>query len=427
MASDDGSERRDEEPKSTSAEESTAPEVKEGAAAESAAEEKPSEAAAPEREGDAEADGAEAKAPPEPRAPNRAAWGEPIARFERRWTWLETRLITLVLLAQILSLVAWVLLAGLATPVDASSSAGTVFRAVVGAAALSALAWAGSRKLALNARRGLVLAGMAIGILAAPLWRAKGVEYFDNVRGWLQEGSTLTLMGGLRGLATRLTLWLALLGASLATSAGKHIHVDLLFRALPVRLRTPAALLNYGAAALVCLAAVWGFFDPIAIESFGARAGDAAGDKVARVAHHVSDHAFLARKQLGLDLRTMPRVIAGERYDGWMTAGVWNEWVRGAGFEGHYEAEDVKGLLVPDDSPAHVPVVISPDGEPTRGILVHDLSLVFPFGLLVIGLRFLLRALLTLSGHISVDPDEAHKEELKRVAEEQAAEQQGGV
>ncbi|MCK6589341.1 MAG: hypothetical protein L6Q76_17375, partial [Polyangiaceae bacterium] len=40
-------------------------------------------------------------------------------------------------------------------------------------------------------------------------------------------------------------------------------------------------------------------------------------------------------------------------------------------------------------------------------------SLVLPFGLLLIGIRFLLRAILTLSGHIPVDPDAAHKDDLQ--------------
>jgi hypothetical protein len=358
--------------------------------------------------------------------PKGAAWGEPIARFERRWTWLETRLITLVLLAEIVSLVAWVLLSGLAAPPSADSSAGTVFRGVVGTAALGALGWAGTRRLGLQARRAVTFAGIAAGIAVAPLWRGGGVDYFENIRGWLQEGSTLTMMGGLRGLATRLTLWLALLGGSLATSAGKHIHVDLLLRALPVRLRVPASIASSLATALVCLAGVWGFLDHIAIESFGARADEAPAAKVARVAHQIGDHAFLTGKQIGLDLRTLPRVLVGGRYDGWMTAPEWNAWVKG-GFEGRYPAEGVANLLVPDDSPPHVPLVISPEGEPSRGLLVHDLSLVFPFGLLVIGLRFLLRVLLLLSGHISVDPDEAHKEELRRASEGVPAEIAGGA
>ena len=39
-------------------------------------------------------------------------------------------------------------------------------------------------------------------------------------------------------------------------------------------------------------------------------------------------------------------------------------------------------------------------------------SFVFGNRMLVLALRFLLRALLALSGHIEVDPDAAHKEEI---------------
>ena len=70
----------------------------------------------------------------------------------------------------------------------------------------------------------------------------------------------------------------------------------------------------------------------------------------------------------------------------------------------------MKSLRIPDGT--HAPFVVSPDGETTRSALSHSLGLVFPFGLLAIGLRFLLRALLTLSGHFAADPDEAHKEEI---------------
>jgi hypothetical protein len=95
-----------------------------------------------------------------------------------------------------------------------------------------------------------------------------------------------------------------------------------------------------------------------------------------------------------------------------MTAPKWNAWVKGAGYEERYPGADLTNYLVPEGSPPHVPLVVSPDGEPARGILVHSLSLVFPFGLFMIALRFLLRAVLSVSGHLSVDPDEAHKEDL---------------
>ena len=352
-----------------------------------------------------------------------AAWGQPIARFEKRWTYYESRLITFVLVWQLFALVAWVFLAGLSSPVSSGNSAGLVFRAVAGSIGFGLTAWMASRSQTLTVRRVVAIGGIALGIVVAPLWRSVGVDYFDNVKGWLQEGSTLTLMGGLRGLATRLTLWLALLGGSLATAAGKHIHIDVIFRFLPPRLRIPAGVVNFLAAAMMCFLATWGFIDHIAIESFGAKAEDTAGTKVSLIGHHMGEHFFLTRKQIGLDLRTLPRVVTGDRYDRWMSATQWNEWVKDAGFESHYTPEQVQTILVPEvaDAAPHSPTVIAPDGDTSRGILVHDLNLVFPFGMFVIGLRFLIRALLALSGHINLDPDAAHKPEMSDPEHEASA------
>lgn len=376
------------------------------------------ETSAPEQ---GEADGAEAAdgggaEAPKKEARKGKAWGEPVARFEAAWTKLETRLITWVLVAQLLSMVAWVLLSGLSSPLQAGNAAGLVMRAVIGAVALGVGLWFATKGRPSMHRSLAVAGGVLVGLFTAGLWRTVGVDYFDNVKAWLQEGSTLTLMGGLRGLATRLTLWLALLGGSLATASGKHINIDVVFRFVPARGRLPIAVLNWCGAALVCAGAVWGFFDHIAIESFGAKAEDTASEKIHVSMERMGDHLFLTRKQLGLDLRTLPHVIKGERFDRWMSAGEWNAWVKDAGFDGRYPPELIESIVVPPDAPPHSPLVLAPDGETTRGILVHDLSLVFPFGMLVLALRFLLRALLALSGHIEVDPDAAHKEEIGHAA-----------
>jgi hypothetical protein len=399
----------------------------------------------------------EAAAKPPEKAPEKAeekaplagaAWGDPIARFEAKWTWFESRLITLVLLAQLAALVAWVFLNGLSESVG--QSAGVVFRAVMVAVAFGCGTWFGFRKLVLERRRALTLVAIGLGLCLAPAWREAvlaatrpgasstvlglahldkaSAGYFDNVKGWLQEGSTLTLMGGLRGLATRLTLWLALLGGSLATASGKHIHIDVVFRFLPKKLRVPSAIINYIAAASVCIFGAWGFFDHIAIESYGSRADEKAGAKIANAAHEIGDHFFYTRKQIGLDLRSLPRVLGGARYDQWMSAAAWNAWVDDAGFEGRFTPDEVKSIKVPGDNGSHVPLVLSPRGENTRGILNETLGLVFPFGLFAIALRFLLRAVMTLSGHLSADPDEAHKEELRGAAAgEEPAAGEGGV
>src|SRR5262249_45116589 len=184
-----------------------------------------------------------------------ARWGDPIARFEHAWTRFETGLITFVLIWQLLALVVWVFLNGLSSPPGADGSAGMAFRAGGGAAALGTIAWIAARRQTLAIRRAATIGAIVVGIGIAAAWRRVGVDYFDNVKGWLQEGSTLTLMGGLRGLATRLTLWLALLGASLATAAGKHIHIDVVFRFLPKGLRLPAGAPNFLGATLVSFAA----------------------------------------------------------------------------------------------------------------------------------------------------------------------------
>lgn len=364
----------------------------------------------------------EAHIPPAPH-PVGAAWAQPVFNFDKKWTLFEMRLITAVLLTELFALVMWVFLGGLAAPPDSGNAAGTVFRVVVGATAFGCAGWFGSRTMPESKRNVIAVVGLLLGGALAPLWRDVGVSYFVNLRGWLQEGSLLTLMGGLRGVATRLTLWLALLGASLATGAGKHIHVDLLFRLLPIRLRIPAAMTSACAAALMCISGAWGFFDHIAIESYGAKADASSSEKVAIVAEGIEDHLGLAWHQVGLDLRSLPRVVVGIPYDGWMSAADWNTWVDDA-FGDDHPKEELQNLYAPPSSGHHLPLVVSPRGESTRGILVHDLSFVFPFGLLAIGLRFLIRALLTLSGHLSVDPDEAHREELKRT---EGAAVEGGV
>src|SRR5262245_488928 len=47
---------------------------------------------------------------PSAASPAGEAWGEPLARFEERWTWLETRLLTFVLVWQLASMALWVFL-----------------------------------------------------------------------------------------------------------------------------------------------------------------------------------------------------------------------------------------------------------------------------------------------------------------------------
>lgn len=354
------------------------------------------------------------------------SWGAPIARLDSAWQAIEGRLCAAVLITEVVSLALWVLLKGLASDyVPGGNAAGLVCRQVLGGTLLGLAAHRATRE------RGKRLHGISVGVAIflgttiGKLMPHVGVQWSSNALNWLQNASALMLIGGLRGLATRLTLWVALIGASLAASRGKHIHVDVLLRYIPMKLRLPAALAGWIAAAIVCATGAVGFVDYIAIAAFRAPAVEAcaadpskecdttAGEKLGKVGHDISADFFLLGRQVALDLKSIPRVIGGTPYDQWMTAAEWNEWLAGADWADHFDKSAVDALQAdPAISPMHMPAVVVPGtGEDVRGILVRELNFVFPFGLMVISLKFLLRVLLALSGRISVDPNAAHQEE----------------
>jgi hypothetical protein len=196
-------------------------------------------------------------------------------------------------------------------------------------------------------------------------------------------------------------------------------------RFLTPRARVPVAVLGWVAAAVVCASGAWGFVDHISIALFHEKTSEACADdptkdcpvspveKIGRVTHDVATDLFLAERQLTLDVRTLPRVLAGTKYDESFTAGQWNAWIEGADWSAHFPPDAVKSLLAPPDRPGdrHVPAVSIPGGEEVRGLLVKEADFVFPFGLVMMALRFLLRSLLALAGLVRVDPDLAHEEE----------------
>ncbi len=354
-----------------------------------------------------------------------AAWGRPFARLDAAWTRFESLLCAGVLIAEILALCLWIALKGLSTPTDAGNAAGLVFRSVLGAIALGLVAFGLTRKRSLSIQRTAVLGSITLGLVLGKAWQDVGVDYFSNVLNWLQDASTLTLLGGLRGVGTRLTIWLALLGASLATASGKHINIDVVMRFLRPKARVPVAIMGWMAAAAVCFGAVWGFFDHISIESFDVRADDPAGQKISQVIRKTNEHRFLAFRQMELDVRTLPHVLKGERYDSWLKGREWNEWIEKGGWENHYSKEEVESLILPESAAEeiHTPLVVVPGGA-NRGILAHDLFLVFPFGMLMIGLRFLLRCVLAASGHVKVVSEGEGEGEGSRRDEEASAQQE---
>ncbi len=369
------------------------------------------------------------EAPPAPVAaavveapPKKAAWAAPLDRFDRAWTKVEARLCAFVLVAEVLTLVFWISMKALSS--SGQSGPGFVYRALLAGAVLGLV----TRKLTEKHPRSdvmttaAVLAGLLLG--ARVLGNA-GSAYFANLFSWLQNASILVFFGGVSELAKRLTLWLALLGASVATGQGKHITVDVVLRFLSPRARVPVAVLGWMTAALVSLFAAWGFFDTVAVEEFHVPPTMAASAKVDRVLEDTSRNLSLATKQISLDARSLPRVLGGTPYAKWLTPQDWNAWLRGGDWS-HFKAEDVKALELPEDGSVdfRTPAVTAVPGatEQIRMLLTPLLNFVFPFGLFVIALRFVLRSILALAGWVNVDPDAAHgDEDLAHAHEESGA------
>ncbi len=354
---------------------------------------------------------------------------EAIARLDGVWQKLEARLCAAVLVVEIASLTLWVALNGFAKDYAPGQNAGgLVFRGFVSAACLGCAAHLATRRRGERVHAIATCAAVFAGIVGGGLWAHAGVHYASNFLNWLQNASALMLIGGLRGLATRLTLWLALLGASLATSSGRHIHVDVVLRFVPASLRKATAILGQLAAALVCVFAVAGFVDHIAIAEYRASAvhpcpvdpsracETSVGERLATVREGVSVDLFLLGRQASLDVRSLPRVLAGRPYDKWMTATEWNTWLDGADWGAHFKKSAVDALRMNPSAPSATrsPQVSAPGtGEEASGLLVRDLDFVFPFGLAVIALKLLLRVVLLLRGRAEVDLVTARAQEAE--------------
>jgi Tripartite ATP-independent periplasmic transporters, DctQ component len=370
--------------------------------------------------------------------PDGADWGKPLVRFDAAWQALESRLCAAVLLAEIAAIALWVFLRGLASDYfPGENAAGLICRSLLTSAALATLAHLATRTRGLAVHRAGVIAGMILGFLAGRLWAHAGVTWSSNLLNWMQNASVFMLIGGLRGLVTRLTFWMAFLGASLATSRAKHIHIDVLLRYVPANLRVPTAIVGWLGAAVVCLVAVCGFVDYIAIAQYQATATvpcpvDATavcdapvGDKLGVMAKETSADFFLLGRQLSLDVRSLPHVIAGSPYETSMTAAQWNDWLDGADWGSHFDkaAVDAQKMNASEPGATHIPAVEVPgSGGAARGLLVRELDLIFPFGLLMIALKFLLRIAILLSGNIRLDPTaEVEEDALKRAEARDAA------
>lgn len=352
--------------------------------------------------------------------PPGAPWGDPFKRLDKSWARFETKLAVGVLIAEIASLCAWVFLKGMSTPAS-SGKAGIVFRAVVTSLLMGGLAWRLLKGRPERFRSTATTIAAAAGLFLGRLWANTGVVYSSEILNWYQDASSLTLIGGLRGVGTRLTAWLAMLGASLATSSGKHINIDVVMRFLPPKARIPAAAAAWLAAAMVCFASTWGFIDHIVIASFQAPRESTVGQKMGVLGHELREQFFVLRKQISIDFRVGPRVFTGTKYAEALSGAEWNAHLREGGYEAWFPKEQVDSLYVKDEAKPVSPSVIVP-GKSQRGLLVESLNLLFPFGFLMMGLKFLLRIVLVFSGHVVVDPDAAHREDDDEEAEGTAAE-----
>jgi hypothetical protein len=348
-------------------------------------------------------------------------------KFDAWWTRVEQRLLVAIIVTEMLAILVWVLLKGL-------SAVGTLEHGAVTRAGLSCIALGTVAHLALRGRATKAVHGTVVvvvslvgWIVVGRMWNTRGVAYSSNLMGWLQNASVLMLLGGLRGFVTRLTLWLALVGASLAAGAGRHISIDVLSRSIPKKAQPPVACLGWAAAALVCFVGAYGFVDNIAVTKFDAKAFEQCGGKTcdttfasraATLKSGMGEDMFALRKQLSLDVKMVGRVISGAPYEKSFTNAEWNSWVESGGFITRYPGKGA-ALLSKDVNGTHAAAVVIP-GRNVRGMLVRDFDFLFPMGLVMIGLRFLLRIVQVVSGHIKVDPDAAHAADTKHEAESSA-------
>ena len=97
---------------------------------------------------------------------------------------------------------------------------------------------------------------------------------------------------------------------------------------------------------------------------------------------------------------------------------VYDAWLDSADWTAHFPKVAVDAQRADANGPTRAPAVQVPGSGDARGLLARELDFVFPFGLIVIAIKFLVRILLILSGHVSVEPDAEFVDEgLMRASE----------
>jgi len=374
-----------------------------------------------------------------------APWTQPLVRLDALWTKIETYLVLGVLIAAILYMTGWVTLNAFHTKGGKLANFPGIILTFAGLA--SATAWT---RIPPQDRlpKKLIMPGVlfALGILL--LLVAKKHDYFANVSRWLADASLIKQMGTPAIVSARLfTIWVALLGGSLATGAGRQINIDVVMRFIGPKPRLFVALLGYVMAAFACFVIAWGFLDYLAITRYGSQKTATAGEKLGNISKSMGRHSFLVRRQMALDVRSFGKVVlGGQAFDKWYTGAEWNQELNEKGWADVYptaapaadatppampyptkpclsqkEMEDLSakgGSVNPDwrlvgscdigdGTGTRAPLMTAPEPD-DRTPLEADLSLLFPWGFFMIGLRFVLRGLLALGGAVSTDPNAAH-------------------
>lgn len=203
---------------------------------------------------------------PRGRAPDLPArWAKPFVLIDAAWTRVETYLVLILLLLAILYMGGWVSL-------NAFHTKGGKLAKYPGSVALFASFASFAAWIAKKQGRKLtgLIAPLVLGAFGALLLSVSGkLTYFANVSSWLTDGSTLRLIGTPAIVSSRLfTIWVALLGASLATGAGRQINVDIVMRFIGPRPRLAVALFGYVVASFSCMLIAWGFVDYLTITRF---------------------------------------------------------------------------------------------------------------------------------------------------------------
>lgn len=374
-----------------------------------------------------------------------ASFTKPLVRIDAVWTKIETYLVLLVLIAAILYMTGWVTLNAFHTKGGKLANFPGIILTFTGLA--SAASWT---RIPARERlpKKLIVPGILFTLGVILLLVAKRQDYFANVSRWLADASLIKQMGTPQIVSARLfTIWVALLGGSLATGAGRQINIDVVMRFIGPKPRLVVALIGYAAAATACFVIAWGFVDYLAITRYGATKLATKGEKIGMVTKALSRHSFLVRRQIALDIRSFGNVvISGKPFDKWYSNAEWNQEINEKGWADVYpppppaagttpptvpfptkpcltqkEMEELtaKGgsmnsdwrlvgvCDIGDGSGTRAPLATAPEPD-DRTPLEADLSLLFPWGFLMIGLRFVLRALLALGGAVSTDPNAAH-------------------